>query len=52
MRVLGMIAPHPLGKLGVERVGEIGDVAQGCGLAGAFGEGVLLGAGRRRRRDR
>ena len=27
VRVLGVLAGHPLGKFGVERVGEVGDVA-------------------------
>ena len=42
--MLGVLAGHPLGKFGVERVGEVCDVAQRCDLAGAFGEGVLLEA--------
>jgi len=40
--VPGVLTGHPLGKFGVEGVGEVGDVAQGGGQAGAFGEGVLL----------
>src|SRR5947209_12238 len=42
--VAGLVARHPVGELTVDRVGELGDVAQGAGLAGPLGEGVLLEA--------
>ena len=44
LRVSGLVAGHPHGKLLVKRVGELGDVTQGRGLAGPFGECVLLEA--------
>jgi hypothetical protein len=41
VRVPGLVARHAVGELAIERVGELGDVAQGGGLAGPLGERVL-----------
>ena len=41
MGVAGVVARHPVGKLTIELVSELGDVAKRAGLAGPLGEGVL-----------
>lgn len=44
MGVAGVVGGEPGGQLLVQGVGKVGDVAQGRGLAGALGVGVLLQA--------
>lgn len=52
VRVPGLVACHLLRELVIERIGELGDVAQGPGLAGPLGERVRPQAVRRARAGR